>query len=295
MYWQAVFDELGVRIASRAQLVLAGASARVLTAAVAGGHLFRLRRDHYALPGTGRHIAEAVRVGGRLGCVSALAEAGLFAADTTFTHVHLDRSASRTRHPRDRFVRLTARERDGLQTHWSALIDPSGASEYSVGIPDALAQVLACQEPWRAVASIDSALFLGAVAEGHLTDVFAHAPARAQPLRALLDGRAESGQESVLRMIVRSAGLDCELQVSIAGVGRVDLVVEGVLVLEADSRLAHDGWELHVRDRDRDLALAQLGYMSLRPVYQRTMYTPDDVRKAILHLLAVNKNFRVHL
>jgi hypothetical protein len=295
MTWQGAFEQLGVRIASRAELAVAGASGRALTTAVAGGHLIRVRRDHYALPATSRRILEAVRVGGRIACLSALAEAGIFAIDKNFTHVHLGRDASRTRHPRHRFLRLTDRERDGVRTHWSPLLDAEAANEYSIGVPDALAQVLTCQHPWHAIASIDNALFLGAISEGELADVFAHAPERVQHVRDLVDGRAEAGQESVLRMIVRSAGLRCEPQVNIEGVGRVDMVVEGVLVLEADSRLAHDSWELHVRDRDRDIDLARVGYMSLRPVYQRTMLRPDDVRDAVLHLLAVNKHFRVHV
>jgi hypothetical protein len=156
-------------------------------------------------------------------------------------------------------------------------------------------QALCCQPPWHAVASIDNALFLGAVTEGEVDAIFEAAPARVRGLRRLVDGRAEAGQESILRMIVHSAGLRCEVQVNVAGVGRVDLIVEGALILEADSRLAHDGWELHVRDRDRDIDAARLGYMSLRPVYQRTMFRPDEVRDAILHLLAVNRNFRRHL
>jgi hypothetical protein len=293
--WAAAFDQLGVRIASRADLISVGAVGRGLTTAVAGGHLVRVRRDHYALPGTSRAILEAVRIGGRLGCLSALAEAGIFAVDKAHTHVHLDRAASRTRHPRDRNLPLTARGRDGVQTHWTPLLDPGAANEYSVGIVDALSEVLTCQPPWHAVASIDNALFLGAITEPELERLFARAPARVQGLRGLIDGRAEAGQESVLRMIVHSAGLNYEVQVGIDRVGRVDLVVEGVLVLEADSRLAHDGWELHVRDRDRDIDAARLGYMSLRPVYQRTMFRPNDVRDAILHLLAVNKHFRAHL
>lgn len=295
MTWQTAFERLGVKIASREELMAAGASGRALTTAVRGGHLIRVRRDHYALPGTSRNILEAVRVGGRTGCLSALAVAGIFAIDKTFTHVHLGRDASRTRHPRDRFVRLTDRERDGVRTHWSPLLDADAGNEYSVGVVDALAQVLTCQHPWHAIASIDNALFLGAVSERELAELFARAPEGVQHIGGLIDGRAEAGQESVLRMIVRSAGLECELQVSIDGVGRVDMVVEGMLALEADSRLAHDSWDLHVRDRDRDIDLARLGYMSLRPVYQRTMFRPTDVRDAVLHLLAVNRHFRVHV
>jgi len=93
-------------------------------------------------------------------------------------------------------------------------------------------------------------------------------------------------------MIVLDAGLNCEVQVVVPEVGRVDLIVEGSLVLEADSRQAHDGWEHHIRDRRRDLLLAERHYMSLRPAYQHTMFEPRLVQKSILGLLDQSRNFR---
>lgn len=290
--WPEVFDELGVRVASRHELLHAGASGRGLTAAVRFGHLIRVRRDHYALPGTSRAVLEAVRIGGRLGCVSALEQLGLFAFDTTFTHAHVTPGASRLRHPRDRHAPLNSRPRDGAVLHWSPLLEPDRLSEFSVGALDALSHVVECGEPHHAVASIDSALHHGAVSLSEIDRMLEAAPQRLHHLRELVDPRAEAGQETVLRLILRAAGLDAEPQVTIPGVGRVDFVVEGCLVLEADSRQAHDGWELHLRDRDRDLDLARLGFMSLRPAYRRIMFTPNDVRDAVVHLLRVNRNFR---
>ncbi len=288
-----MFDEYGITIASREQLRAAGATGRGLTAAVQTGTLIRIRRDHYALPGTARLIQQAVRVGGRIGCVSALSLAGVFAFDSTFPHVHLDRAASRCRSPRNRFLPLSEDNRDGAELHWSPLVAPDEATEFSVGMLDALHQAVRCQSPWLAIASLDNALHLGRIGESELNELFRRLPERFRPLRAQVDGRSEAGQETVLRLIMRSAGLDCQLQVVIDGVGRIDILVEGILVLEADSRLAHDGWELHVRDRNRDLDLARQGYMRLRPVYNRTMYYPNDVLAAVLNLLAAWNHHRV--
>jgi very-short-patch-repair endonuclease len=115
--------------------------------------------------------------------------------------------------------------------------------------------------------------------------IFAALPARLQRLRTWLDGRAESGQESVLRLILDSAAFEYKPQVFIPGVGRVDFLVEGILVLEADSRLAHDGWNAHVRDATRDINCGQLGYLTLRPLYEHTMYQPELVLAAIRGVL----------
>ncbi|HEX4443506.1 MAG TPA: hypothetical protein VHZ81_08020 [Galbitalea sp.] len=262
-----------------------GATTFGLTAAVRGGHLVRARRDHYVLPGTDHHLVEAVRIGGRLACVSALSSMGIFAFDASRTHVHMDHSMSRSRSPKDRFIPLTPFNRHGVQLHWHPLIDDN-ATEFSVGIIDALAQSLRCQEPGHALASIDNALHLGRIEEGDLSAIFAKAPERVCHLRELVDGSAESGQETMLRLIIGSTGHSCESQVSFEGIGRVDFVVAGCLVVEADSRTAHDGWEKHVSDRGRDLALARLGYMTLRPAYQHTMQRPELVAGAIAKLVS---------
>jgi hypothetical protein len=292
MAWSDVFETAGIRIASRDLLISNGATGRILTVAVRSGQLVRARRDHYALPTESADVIAAVRVGGRIDCVSALSEAGVFALDTSMTHIRLDHDMSRMRATRSRFVPLTDHNRGNLRLHWWPLGQNMTASNYSVDVEDALVASLRCQHPWHALASLENALHLGAVSECAVDRIFDAAPDRVQHLRARVDGRAEAGQESVLRMIVIEAGLNCELQETIPEVGRVDLIVEGCLAIEADSRLAHDGWEHHVRDRRRDLLLARRGYMSLRPAYQHTMFEPGLVRGSILGLLDQSSNFR---
>ncbi|MCU1533551.1 MAG: hypothetical protein JWR53_32 [Glaciihabitans sp.] len=289
MGWNGAFAALGVTIASRGQLLAMGATGAGLTAAVRGNHLLRVRRDHYALPGTPDVVLRAVRVGGRLGCTSALQAAGIFAVDTQFPHISLPHNRSRLRSPANRFVPLAPENRDGIELHWNPLLRPDAGSEISVGIVDALTQSLWCQHPWHALASIDNALHLGRIGASDVDDIFRAAPDRAGYLQRLVDSRAESGQETVLRMILNRARLEFRPQVSIRGVGRVDFLVENRLVVEADSRLAHDGWDLHKRDRNRDLDLARRGLMSLRPVYERIMFAPDDVESAIVTLLAAQR------
>jgi hypothetical protein len=224
-------------------------------------------------------------VGGRLTCVSALEHYGVFAVSNGFTQVHVDREMSRLRHPRYRHVSLTRDNRDGVELHWRTLADESSGTEVAVSLADALVCAVRCQHPWHAVGSLDSALFLGRIDVSELDAVFRRLPLSLRHLRGWLNPRAESGQESVLRQIVRETGLSHAVQVDFAGIGRVDMVVEGRLVVEADSRLAHDGWDKQVRDRTRDLALARLRLMSLRPLYQHIMFEQVAVRDAILGLL----------
>jgi very-short-patch-repair endonuclease len=286
--WQSVFDESGASVLSRAELRARGATGAMLTTAVRSGLLLRIRRDHYALPDCDRHVVEAVRVGGRLGCISALADAGVFVTDSSFTHAHLDPLASRSRSPHDRFAPLTRENRDGVEIHWTNLIDERDGNERRIGLRDALFQSLSCQSVWNSVATFDSVLHLGMVTATEVAAVFARAPKRARSVAPLIDARAESGTESILRMIVRSAGFRCVPQVTIAGVGRVDLLVEGRLVLEADSRAWHQGWEKQRADRERDIELARRGYLTLRPVSDHILHSPLTVREAVEVLMAIS-------
>ncbi len=292
MTWDDVFAANGVRVASRALLISQGATGKMLTDAVRTQQLVRARRDHYLLPTDSRDVISAIRVGGRMDCASALRDIGIFAFDSATTHVRLDHQMSRMRSTRSRFIPLTDQNRTNLRLHWWPSRTDPRESPYSVDIEDALAASLRCQAGWHALASIDNAIHQRALSTSAAERLFDEAPRRVQHLRSQIDGRAESGQETVLRMIAVTAGLHVELQVAVPDVGRVDMIVEGALVMEADSREAHDGWERHIEDRRRDLILGEHGYMALRPAYQHTMYEPHLVRASMLGLLGQSSNFK---
>ena len=295
MTWAEYFRVHNVQIAETGALNAAGANWRVLRAAVESGYLVRARRGHYALPDTDPHVLEAVRVGGRLACISAVASNGIFALDSTFAHIHVDPTASRLRAPHDRFQQLTAQNRDGVELHWGQLLDPRDGTEYRIGLADALVQIFRCQEPRFAIASLDNALYKKLLAAQAVAQIFAALPAELQPLRPLIDCRSESGQETVLRLVIKGAGFHVEIQVEIGGVGRVDMIVEGRVVVEADSRQFHDGWEAQARDRTRDCDLAMLGYLSLRVLYRDIIHHPERIIAAITGLLAATNRYRTFI
>jgi len=277
------------RIIHRVDLRRGGLSGVEITEAVRRQDIIRVRRDHYARPGLDQHTLEAVRVGGRLACVSAAAELGLFAFDHSHTHLHLDREASRLRSPHTRFRPLAELPRDGVQLHWWPLIDATDGNEFCVGIKDALVQIIRCQEPRFALAALDLALHERRIRHRDLNAIFARVPAAQQSLRPQINARSEAGQETVVRQLILDAGLRCEIQVSIDGVGRVDLLVEGCVVVEADSQGFHKEWEQHIRDRSRDLLLAERGYLSLRVLYQHIMFEPETVIAAIRRLVHISR------
>ncbi len=155
-----------------------------------------------------------------------------------------------------------------------------------MNVVDALAQAVQCQSPRDAVATVDSALHLRLIDEIELAAVFERVPRRLRRLRPLVDGRAESGPETLMRLILRSLGCSLRLQAFIPTVGRVDLVVNGWLIVECDSRAHHDGWDAHRRDRRRDAAAAALGFTTVRILAEDILHRHDDVVDLMRRIVA---------
>ncbi len=242
------------RVYVHADLKTAGLSQGRITRLVRRGELVRARQGSYLHPSSSPAALAAARSGGRVACTSLLMELGVFVLDRTMLHVQVAAHATRLR------------PRAGVRLHWAPLHRTPPPRSLRVEIFDALLQSVICQSPRAAIATLDSALHLGLIDTDGLDELFRLVPRRRRALRALVDGRCESGPETFVRLLLRSLGLRFECQVWIEGVGRVDFVVEGWLVIECDSRAHHGGWEAQVADRRRDLALAALGYASIRPV-----------------------------
>ena len=269
---------------TRADLFRAGHTRRSIQSEVRAGRLIHVRRDRYVPGGTHDALVRAVRVGGRLTCLSLLAVMGVFVLENRRLHVQVSTTASRLRRPLDRRRTLAPGGGDEVALHWSDPVDHLGASMV-VSILDALVHAVRCQHPRGAVATIDSALNGRLIAAEQLGDLFAALPARFSALRPLIDGRAESGPETLVRLMARMLGCDVRLQVTFDGIGRVDLLIDGWLVVECDSKEFHQGWEAQARDRERDVALAGLGYATLRVTAAMVMYRPDDVFEALRGLV----------
>jgi len=272
-------------VVSRAEL-RAVLTRRQLKAAVDDGHVVRARRDHYVSGDAPPEVCAAVRIGGRVGCLSRLQQLGIFVFENGVVHVHVARGGTRLRSPHDRAVQLAPQGRRGAVLHWWPLVDPPGEPAACVGVVDALIQAVRCQLARHAIASLDSALNQKLISRVDLRTIFGALPARYQVLRKLVDERAQSGTETLVRLMLRSLGVDVKLQVRFDGVGFVDLLVNDWLVIECDSKQFHSEWSQQVKDRERDLALAQLGHPTLRVTAAQILHRPDQVRAAIRALLA---------
>ncbi len=250
----------------------AGWSRDAIARAVADGAIVRVRRGRFLAAGTPADVLAAAAVGGRLDCVSLLVMLGVFVHHRSDLHVQQDPLASRR-----------PRSPHGVRYHWR----PTDARRDSpvVDIVEALAQAIRCQAPRSAVATLDNAWHLGLIDEAGVDDVFARVPRRYRVLRPLLDPRSEAGTETLVRLMLRSLGCRVELQVRIDGVGRVDLLVNGWLIIECDSEQFHGTWQNHKKDRRRDLAAMERGYSTLRLLAEDILFRPEQVQTSLARII----------
>jgi len=192
---------------------------------------------------------------------------------------------SRLRSPEDPRERLGAVHRAVVRCHWDRLLAHPPTLGL-VDIADALAQAIRCQDASAAIATVDSVLHLGLMTYADVRDLFAWLPERYGVILRLSDSSAESGPETYMRLILRRLGLRYATQVNIPGVGRVDFVVEGWLIVECDSKAYHEGWSKQKQDRRRDLAAAALGYSTLRPLAEHLLFERETVVAAVRGMMA---------
>lgn len=110
--------------------------------------------------------------------------------------------------------------------------------------------------------------------------------ARARRVARLADPRCESVLETVLRTLLMDMRVSFELQVSIPGVGRVDALVDGWLVIEADGFDHHRSRVDYREDRRRANALAAGGYVLVRLSYEDLVHHPERTRRLLAQVIA---------
>ncbi|KJL35551.1 hypothetical protein RR49_02310 [Microbacterium ginsengisoli] len=246
----------------------AALSRRTRQRMIRNGTIIRVRRGRYVAADLPDAVVRAARLGGRLDCVSLLREVGVFVARSHGLHLQVEPHASRLPHrPKD------------VRAHWRG--DSADPTRLGTDLVGAIVQAVRCQSPRDAVATLDSALHLGLLDEEMIGQVFAALPDRWQRLRALVDGRAESGIETLVRLMLRGIDVPFEVQVRIPGVGRVDLLVAGRLIIECDSRAFHGDVASQRRDRARDLAAAARGYVTLRLLAEDVLFRPEHTLAAL--------------
>lgn len=241
--------------AARARdIVAAGASSTAIARACERGHAVRATRGIYALPGHDGELLTALCSGGEPSCISAAQRRGLWVLRApTLLHLSVD-------HGRP----ITGKS---LRIHRS----PLPLSTLSVCV-----QCERCLPELDALCIIESAVVLGRVP---LVDLRSQAKGRSsgslRRLVDLIDPHSQSILETVARYHLIRSGFTVASQVYVAGVGRIDLFVDGILGIEADGRQFHSDRREFEEDRRRWNLLTTRGVPILRVTRDLLVNDPE--------------------
>lgn len=256
-------------IVTRQQLLAAGCTVRQIAAAVHRGALIRIRRAWYAVPDAPLDARIAVMLGARLGSLSAAKHYGLWTGFDDRIHASWDAHGNVAKPGRE-LPYPGPLEVDGHEVvpYWTVLRDtlaaPSADAPWRESIEQSLAQILIRADRATAVACADSALHQGVIDASDFRFVAGQLPLAARELASLVDGRADSGLESIVRLGLHDLGVPFLVHPWIEGVGEVDLLVGDSLIVETDGAATHATNRGFFEDRRRDNASALRGYITAR-------------------------------
>ncbi len=247
-------------------------SRRAVDAALADGTLVRLRRGVYALSSEGAR-AHAESVGGHVTHLSAALHHGW-----------------KVKHVPDRpcitIARNRARPEVDAELRWGTV----WPMQQQLGVTRPVKTVIDCARAYaydEALCVADSALRAGDVTKDQLLSAALASPrtGRAQAVRvaSFADGRADNPFESCARAICHDvAGLSVDLQVTIPGVGRVDLADRELqIIIECDSFEFHSERAALRKDIRRYTEAARRGWVVLRFSWEQVMSDQAYVRRVL--------------
>ncbi|MBH0115671.1 hypothetical protein I6E52_02295 [Salinibacterium sp. NG253] len=228
-------DELG-GLAQKRQLVARGAQDFDLTRAVRQGEVIRARQGWYTTVEESEPRVRAVRVGGRLTGISAIADWGGWVLQDHPLQVSVPRNAARLRSQWNRRRPLGTRR--GVRLHWDPVAVTEQGTNWHVSIVEALRRVVVDEELETAVAAIDWALHTGRIDAFNFEQLILAVPQHKRFIRSWVDGRCESLPESLARTRLRWRGHRVDIQV-VVGAKRIDLVVNGTIGVEINGKQFH--------------------------------------------------------
>lgn len=263
---QALSSQGGV--ARTHSLYAIGVTHTTLAQALSDGTAVKLRKGIVASDADSE-TATAAWHGGTATCVSALRHYGVWVLHDNVLHVHVPTGSRIHPHPNCSCV-----------THRSPGRQPFGV----MPIREAFIHAARCLTSEAFFAAFESAWHLRLLTRADRARIRSRVPARLKHLIDIARPDAESGLESLLRLRLRAAGIILRTQVNIPRVGRVDFVVEH-LILEVDGRLGHADPTSRHKDLVRDARAAEAGYRTLRFDYALVVHDWPQVLAAVLGAL----------
>ncbi|VXB88293.1 conserved hypothetical protein [Arthrobacter sp. 9V] len=257
--------------ARRPALARLGVSDAALRRSVRGG-VVQPARGVYALDGANTSHIELIRNRQLLTCISAASFHNLWVLDGGGPlHVH------------------QARNGEGPGVHHGGLLLPAHPYRPVASLADALIHALRCR-PWaEALVMVECAVGRGdTTVEFLLRHLEGKRNGKARAVLGWVDRGAESLLETLARTHFRRAGINAQTQFYLDGVGYVDLILEGWLLVELDGR-HHSEWTQVKKDHRRGNISAVKGYTVLRYYYADVVHNPEAMVREVLAVLARGK------
>ena len=268
---QVLLSRLG-GLARGTQLQSCGITRMRLTQAVQDRKIKRVRPGVFATNELHHNVHRAALHGGALTCADALRQHGVWVvSEEGRPHVWVGRRGRVHEHSGCRCVSHFFHGVPGL-----GLVD----------VETALVHLHRCEGDESFFASFESAWHARKLSDAARMRIRAALPAYARWLVDFARPDADSGLESLVRLRLHILGILLECQVVLSGVGRIDFLIEGRLILEIDGKENHDGPSKRHKDLVRDATASALGLETLRFDYAQVIHGWPEVQAAIVAALA---------
>lgn len=271
---QLVVRQLG-GVAHRRALRDRGICHRDLAISEDAGTVRRIRRDWFAVPECSADLVAAIRVGGRLTCISAADVLRLWVVPDGALHVAVPPTAAR----------LDLGAADRTVVHWNRPVVPVDPGSAMEPIENLLAHIARCQPLDFAVAAFDSAVRTGAIPLRQMQTLATGQGSAFRRVVALVNPLADTGIESIPRVRFGRLGIVMVPQVLIDG-HRVDGLIGERLIMQFDGYGPHSDRAQRNRDLHEDARLVAQGYTVLRFSRDQVLEDWDFVLASTLATIA---------
>lgn len=249
---------------------------RALTAEL----LYRPAPRFLAIPGTDPRIVRCRQFRAHLTCASAAEVLG-YPMWNKPSSLHLAVPRNHSMHP------SANRCLEGITLHRKKRITPVTVDGFPVVSPaEAVACCLVCLDELDAICVADAALNRGDTSVDEVSDVLAgRYAAEGRRRLAQADPASRSPLETRTRLALRHLGLFVETGVTIEGIGEVDMLVQGWLIVETDGWEFHSSHEQFILDRHRDQQALASGYVTVRLTGQDVEAGEQGIRATVARAL----------
>ena len=161
---------------------------------------------------------------------------------------------------------------DDVCIHWEPVLSKEEERTHVASIGTVLERVLVCMPLKVSLPMLDAARNRGLYDVSTLTipPTGSRLPHLKEAL-SLSSERARSILETIARLQLIDMGLTPQVGVWIEGVGEVDMIILGFIVIEVDGWAFHSSKEQREKDLKRDRELLRRGYVVLRFTYDDVM------------------------